>query len=231
MMLRACVVVCCTTAYPIAASARCEKAPYSWMSLEGGGVKGTAYGGAVRALEDAGLMGSIKGFSGSSAGSQAASLLAAGYSGRELGDALMGLDFNQLLDDSSIGREESWLPGNPIEDIQRLFTKFGWFKGDALQQKVDDFLRVKTGLVNTTFQQLHEKTGRWLRLTGTCITTRSLEWFDHERTPDMPVALAARASSSIPLFFQPVQWKGKLYVRPGACSCLFIPLSFISLVS
>ena len=80
----------------------CQAAvPYRWVVLEGGGVKGIAYGGAVRALDDAGLLSEVEGFAGSSAGSQAAALLAAGYSGEEMGRTLRDMDFKQLLDDSS----------------------------------------------------------------------------------------------------------------------------------
>ena len=75
--------------------------PYRWLVLEGGGVKGIAYGGAIRALEDAQLLDKVEGFSGTSAGSQAAALLAAGYSGAEMDRTLRELDFKKLLDDSS----------------------------------------------------------------------------------------------------------------------------------
>ena len=65
-----------------AGTAVCAKKPYKFMILEGGGVKGIAYGGAAAALESAGLLEEIEGYSGSSAGSQAAALLAVGYTGK-----------------------------------------------------------------------------------------------------------------------------------------------------
>eukprot|EP01050_Picozoa_sp_SAG11_P002942 SAG11_NODE_157_length_14147_cov_8.545202_4_plen_202_part_00 len=34
-------------------------------------------------------------------------------------------------------------------------------------------------------------------------------------TPSMPIALAARASSAIPFFFEPVQWESRLFVDGG----------------
>ena len=80
----------------------------------------------------------------------------------------------------------------------------------------------KTGTVNTTFAQLFNHTGLRLRLTGTNVHTGMLDWFDADLTPDVPVALAVRASSSIPFVFEavPVQRvKGGptfLYVDGGA---------------
>ncbi len=63
-------------------AAVCAKQPYKFISLEGGGVKGIAYGGAAAALESAGLLDDVEGYSGSSAGSQAAALMAIGYTGK-----------------------------------------------------------------------------------------------------------------------------------------------------
>ena len=51
-------------------------------------------------------------------------------------------------------------------------------------------------------RQLYVRTGKRLRLTGTCVSTGRLEWFDHVATPHMAVCVAVRASSAIPFLFQ-----------------------------
>ena len=51
-----------------AAAAQCALRPYSYLALEGGGVKGITYGGVIARLEQASLLTSIVGFTGSSAG-------------------------------------------------------------------------------------------------------------------------------------------------------------------
>ena len=53
-----------------------------------------------------------------------------------------------------------------------FLEKFGWFRGKVLEQKVDSLIRRKTGLVNTTFLQLHTITAKHLRITATCVTTK-----------------------------------------------------------
>ena len=176
---------------------------WRYLAFEGGGVKGIAYGGAVRALEAHGVLDEIEGFAGSSAGSQAAALLAAGCTGAELLDGLMGLDFSTLLDASSReyvvpaaiarrfeprGAADGAADGagagrrirlaNPLEDLWRLATSFGWYKGEALERAIDELIARKTGRRNCTFAQLHALTRKELRLTGTCVTTGELAWFD-----------------------------------------------------
>jgi len=114
-------------------------------------VKGIAYGGSVAALEAASLLADVEGFAGSSAGSQAAALLAAGYSAAELTKQLVNIDFSTLMD------RNSW---NPLEEVQGLVENYGWFKGEVLQRQIDDLLLAKTGLRNTTFAQLQQHTGK-----------------------------------------------------------------------
>lgn len=62
------------------ASERCAPSRVRFLALEGGGVNRIAYAGVIGALEDAGVLQEVVGFSGSSAGSIIASFLAAGYS-------------------------------------------------------------------------------------------------------------------------------------------------------
>merc|ERR1739848_919453 len=54
--------------------------PYESLVFKGGGAKGAIYPGAIRALEDVGVMPYIKRFAGASAGAVTAALLACGLS-------------------------------------------------------------------------------------------------------------------------------------------------------
>ena len=187
------------------------------MSLEGGGVKGIAYGGVAMALEQIAFLDHIEGFSGSSAGSQAAALLAAGYTGRELMEELVSMDFNSLLDSATTSNSNNnmFSVTNPLDDLKGLIEKFGWFKGEVLEREIDRLIEKKTGLKGTTFKQLLEFNGKRLRVTATCVTTQRLLWLDAESYPDMPISKAVHASSAIPFFFQPVSYDGLLLVDGG----------------
>lgn len=188
---------------PTPAAARC--APVTKLVFEGGGVKGVAYGGAAAALEETGELAGVTGVAGTSAGSQVAALLAAGYTGRELIGALVSIDFGELTDTS----------GNGVKDLERLFTRFGFFKGDALEARIDELLSARARVRNVTFAQLYALTRIRLRIPATCVTNASLVWFDHTSAPTLPVARAVRASSAVPFFYAPVQIDGRLYVDGG----------------
>ena len=58
------------------------------LVLEGGGVRGIAFSGAVDYLEEQNLLPKIKRFAGSSAGAMASTLLAIGYNATEFKDLL-----------------------------------------------------------------------------------------------------------------------------------------------
>ena len=223
----------------------CATTPYRYLALEGGGVKGIAYGGALRGLDDAGVLESIEGFAGSSAGSSAAVLLAAGFSGEEVLEELMVMDFRELLhmsaDDlgataaaaaaaaaaaeaatgargSPSWRDRLHLPGVPrsLKNLRRFLGRFGWHTSEGLGAVIDELIFKKTGLARATFQDLYDKTGKSLKLTGTSVTTGQLKWFSAATTPRMRVSLAVRASSSIPFFFEPIEYDGELFVDGGA---------------
>eukprot|EP00520_Triparma_pacifica_P009743 CAMPEP_0118634888 /NCGR_PEP_ID=MMETSP0785-20121206/1786_1 /TAXON_ID=91992 /ORGANISM="Bolidomonas pacifica, Strain CCMP 1866" /LENGTH=438 /DNA_ID=CAMNT_0006525891 /DNA_START=305 /DNA_END=1622 /DNA_ORIENTATION=- len=177
-----------------------------YLVLEGGGVKGIAYGGAILALEEAGLMKEIKGVAGSSAGSQAAAMIATGYSGREIVDELLALDFTMFLSDGS------W---NPLADVHDFINKYGWFSGETATMALEDKILSKTGIMNATMEQLHSATGFDLRVTSVDVVTRSLVYITRETFPTMPVSTAVRASSSIPYFFRPVRYGKHVFVDGG----------------
>ncbi|GMH75089.1 hypothetical protein TL16_g06648 [Triparma laevis f. inornata] len=185
----------------------CATPPYKKLVLEGGGVKGIAYGGCLAALAEAGLLDYIDGVAGSSAGSQAAAMVAAGYNGLEIVDELLALDFTMFLTDGS------W---NPLSDVNEFVKRYGWFSGETVTGELDKKLQRKTGLTNTTMAQLHKHTGKEFRVTAVDVITKKLVYIDHNSFPDMPVAQAVRASSSIPYFFRPVQY-GKHLLVDGGC--------------
>ena len=74
---------------------------YECLVFKGGGAKGSIYPGAIRALEDAGVMPYIKRFAGASAGAITAALLAAGLTSAQLFTELATTDLKPLVLDST----------------------------------------------------------------------------------------------------------------------------------
>jgi len=189
-------------------TARYNGEPPEALIFKGGGTKGVAYTGAMKRLEEAGLLQGIKKFAGTSAGSQVAAMLAFGFSGEELKDINQNSPWSQLLD-SSHGC------CGPCRNLSRLFRRFGICRGQFLQDYLDDLFKKKCGVSRCTFQQLFELSGTELRL-GTCnMVTRRFEFLDRHNQPNMPICVACRASSSIPILFEPVRWQNALYVDGG----------------
>ncbi|MCK4608079.1 MAG: ankyrin repeat domain-containing protein [Gammaproteobacteria bacterium] len=98
---------------------------------------------------------------------------------------------------------------------EELAKDGGIFKGEAARQWIDDIVRVKTGIKDATFGELHAKKEELLRTKGITIrdiyvvalniSAGRLEIFSHETHPDVVISSAVRASMSIPVIFKAYQ--------------------------
>jgi NTE family protein len=165
------------------------------LIFEGGGVKGIAYIGAMKVLEDKGILPQIQRVGGTSAGAINATLFALGYTLAEQDEILRKLDFRKFLDDQF----------GVIRDSGRLLSEFGWYRGDYFHEWVSKLVKRKLGSANATFQDLKEAKQPELYVYGTNLSTRFGEVFSIERTPSERIADAIRISMSIPLFFASVR--------------------------
>ena len=182
--------------------------PYHFRNLvfEGGGVKGIAYVGAMKLLEEENILPGIKRVGGTSAGAINATLFALGFTTIETRNVLRKLDFNNFMDDS-------W---GVIRDTKRLLDKFGWYKGDFFHEWISGHIKKKLGDPNATFQNLQEDGKPELYVYGTNLSTRCGEVFSYQHTPKTRIADAVRISMSIPLFFSSVtNARGDVYVDGG----------------
>lgn len=164
--------------------------------FEGGGVKGIALAGAVRAAENNGV--AFNRVAGTSSGSIVAALLAAGCNAAELKLIIESTPFSSFLQRSPIFRAK--LIGPAI----RLFLRKGLYSGDALEQWISRVLQSKGIRV---FADL--PTGK-LQIIASDITNgkllvlpQDIEAYDIDPL-QLPVARAIRMSTSIPYFFDPV---------------------------
>lgn len=192
-----------------------------YLVFEGGGIRGIAYAGVVQELEEANLLSHIEHVAGSSIGSVAALLLALGCTSEEIKDLLGNLSFEDFLEG-----QKPWpiTPGLITKGKQYLtiLTSHSLSSGDRFLAWIEKILEKKLGKKNATFAdlaKLAEKTGenkyKYLSVTGSNVSKNRLEVFDHETTPDMPIALAVRISASFPGVFRavPVVSKEELKVE------------------
>lgn len=164
--------------------------------FEGGGVKGISLAGAVEATERAGR--TFKRVAGTSSGSIIASLLAAGYDGKEMSRIIRGTSFTAFL-------KRAPVYNTPIVGpALRVITKKGLYSGEALESWIRGILLEK-GIV--TFSDLPR--GKLSIIASDITNGRILVLPDgleeYGISPDhFEVAKAVRMSCSIPYFFDPV---------------------------
>lgn len=188
-----------------------QKNTYRNLVMEGGGIKGIAYGGALLELEKKGILQNITRVAGTSAGAIQACLLSVGYSPKEIIEIVNQTPIETFNDDGFVAK-----------GTKRLIKEYGWFKGESFLKTMENVIFQRTGNANLTFEELHrlaEATPfRDLYVTGTNLTEQSLVIFSHETYPKMRIADAVRISMSIPLYYKSI-WidqEGTVYEEPIA---------------
>jgi len=179
--------------------------PYKAISVEGGGTKGIFYAGALTRFEELGILKDVQYVAGASAGSQIASLIAAGFSASEISTIMQNAPWQSLFDDS-------W---GYMRDMYRLWNQFGVYKGKVLEAYLDAQFAKKLGKPRATMMDLYECTGRTLKIAVCNVTQSRAELISHETYPFMPICVAVHASSAIPLLFSAVEWNGNVFVDGG----------------
>jgi NTE family protein len=159
------------------------------LALGGGAARGFAHIGVIKALEAQGISPDI--VVGTSAGSVVGSLYASGLNGFQIQELSMNMEEDQVLDGSGLYR---CIAETLISD------KRGCIKGQALQ----DF-------INKNVKGLPiEKLNKTFAAVATNLSNGEMMVFRSGNT-----GMAVRASSSVPVFFQPVTINGQDYVDGG----------------
>ncbi len=196
--------------------------PFQNLVFKGGGIKGVAYLGAIRALEEFGLLSQVKRVAGSSAGAITATLLAFNKDVNYTIGIMETLNYQMVpqLKSELETREPDWLPrfigkevtklSADVEAIQRLITKYGWYASEYFFEWLKEVIASNcNGNPLASFADFKELGYKDLYIIGTNASKLKYTIYSYEHTPTVPVALAVRISMSIPLFFETVQFDGK----------------------
>lgn len=170
---------------------------FKGLAIEGGGMAGLAYMGAISKFIDAGYtIEQFTAFAGSSAGSIVAGLMAVradiGYMSKKLRET----NFSKFMDGS-------W---TYFGDMWRVYNRYGWYKGETLRTWYKQCMHEITGNGDITFAQIKEKYKTHLIITKVDVLypRSKLVIMDHTTHPDTSIADAVHCSCSIPYFFQAV---------------------------
>jgi predicted acylesterase/phospholipase RssA len=192
--------------------------------FQGGGCRAVALAGAYDSAHSAGVR--FSEVAGTSAGSLIAALIGAGASPTQLYDAMKELDYNKFLVPPKpldfkksfkikvLSAASKLLSGN----ASRFLSEGGMYSSSHVESWLEGHLRMLLPDVKgkVTFADLPIPTHI---VAGDVVDRRKKVW-STAKTPTESVAFAARASCSIPVFFQPVQEGQILYVDGGIISNL-----------
>ena len=161
--------------------------PLKYTCLFGGGaIRGIAYVGTIRALEELGVEYDIIG--GSSVGSIIAALVACGYKSYELENFFMKVNF-ELFRDIHLGFNKS----------------FALSKGEIFLDWLNELLKNKVENIhgkNVQFKDIEKE----LVIVSTNIKNFSPQIFSSKETPDFEIAQAIKVSSSMPGLMAPYEY-------------------------
>lgn len=166
--------------------------------MEGGGVRGLAYSGALEVLDKKGILSNIENVAGSSAGAIAGLIVALGYSSHEIDSVLQNLKIGEFNDGKFF-----------FSKIRRIKKEYGMYKGEKFEAWLAHLIEFKTGDADITFNDLHQmhindKKFKNFFCTGTNISRQRLEILSWKTQPNMKLRTAVHISSCIPFYFIPV---------------------------
>lgn len=185
---------------------------YTNLVLSGGGVRGLAFVGCIEVLESQPYFPFFRNFIGASVGSIFALFLTCGYSSSEIVEFI-----NTHVMDSKYTQLN-------FKNIMNFYTTCGLDDGTNLMEIIKLILTNKGCEPDITFMQLGKKMGRNLIVTGSNLTNHSIEYFNIDNSPDMPVHVAIRISTCVPLIFTPVVYNDSYYV--DACIYNNFPIEY-----
>jgi len=201
-----------------------RKYPFRNLVFKGGGIKAYAYIGAMHAFEKHKILDQIDRVAGNSAGSIMATLVSFRKDAESTSEIFSSMDYSSvasmLVEEEAqsdaaitkvIKRSEKRIRGG-MNAISRLYQDYGLFSSDFLLDWLEAVVAQECrGDGKATFAEFRELGLRDVHIVATNISNHRVTEFSADLTPDIPVAEAAVASSSIPFFFEPRKFNSDLF--------------------
>lgn len=196
----------------------------------GGGAKGVVYPGSYRAMKDTGILKGVKAFSGASAGAITAALMALGISPAVFREKLlttnlkdlMGTGVGKILGKNAAGIAFITKDGQPLEQFIReniITTVRSSLKSlkdlDAIAKQDPEFNKLVNKIKGENpritfgdlalFNRYFPDQFKQLTISAVQFPGGEVQIFNDKLTPNVEIALACRASASIPVVLEPVE--------------------------
>jgi len=184
------------------------------IALCGGGIRGVAHVGVMKAFHDHGIIAHIKEVIGISAGAFIALLWILEYTIPQI--ELLALEFDFTV-----------LRNIEPENILSFPMTFGLDDGTKVDKLITSVLRQKGFSPDATFEQIHAKHSMHLRCYATELQTSRVREFSTSKTPKISVKFAIRASMSLPFFYTPVKDPSSHALLVDGAVLHNLPLAFL----
>lgn len=180
-----------------------------------------AYHGALRVLEQEGILDQVERVAGASAGGAMAAFVAMRLPVDDIIKIYQAFDFAKITHNRSgeipqrssnpsfLQRELERIQ-NSFASVTRLATKFGWYSTEYAYHWFENVLAdYCIGDGRVTFGQFRELGFRDLYIVVTNLTKHTTEVMSADTTPDVSVADAVLITQSLPIFFESLQFDGR----------------------
>lgn len=187
--------------------------PINYLVIEGGGVRGRAYGGSIEVLERAGVISTVKHIIGTSIGSIAAMLISLGYSYFEINEMLDSVCFTEYIETS----KSWWITPEIIAKSRQYYTILtsdgnSLSSGALFHAWIEDKIKKKLGNPRAMYSDLDKaiKAGntnfKYLSVICTNLSKNNYQVFDHIHTPSAVMADTLFMSCAYPGVFRGLEW-------------------------
>ncbi len=181
---------------------------YSHLVFSGGGLAGIAYIGAIRYMQENGMMKHVHEVSGVSIGAFFACLVAMN---------IMPDELEQYLKEF-FSKEEN-ISFSLLTSLMTILDTYGLDDGNNMVMPIRHFVKKKYGVETDTITiaEFVKRTGINIVICAVNVNKRKPVYFSVDTTPDVCLYDAVQASMSVPMVMRPVVINGDLYVDGGIC--------------
>ena len=175
------------------------------LVLSGGGLLGISYIGLIKYLEENlpnSIIKTLKSITGCSAGAIFGSLLAIGYTSKELDIIVKDMKFKDYININA-------------ESLINFMKLKGLESGKILINFIKKCIKDKVNNENITFKEIKDKFNIELQIGVTNLTKSRFEIMNSRNTPDVPIHKAISASVAIPFVFEPIVIGDEIFCDGG----------------
>ncbi len=194
--------------------------PFRNLVFQGGGVKAYVYHGALRVLDEYGILSQVERVAGTSAGALQAMALCFRLGVEETIELYKTVDYSKVRSlrstDESEQRSSSGLVAGlahvqgDLEGASRMLRRYGLYSNAYvkhwLRTAISDHC---DGNGRATFAEFRARGFRDLYTVAVNLTRQRVEVFSADRTPNVAVTDAVLMSSTVPFFFEAVRFDGE----------------------